>query len=417
MSRRAGSPAATGDASDRPALARIAGAVGALFVTQLAMAILPYGVGAIAPIVRERFDLTRGEVGLATTAVFTSIALLSIPMGRFADRVGVWRSLVLASVLVGGAAAAVATAGAFPVLLALLLVAGAGYAAVTPATNKGVLLAAPPSARGRAMGVKQMGVTSGGIVAAAVLPWAIQRNGWATAFLVTGVAIVAVGTGGALTYRRLVHRQGRAAPPAAPSATGAATGHLVRLGVVIGALVAVQQAVATYLTLYLVDVRDVSVTAAAGTLTVLHASGTAARVGWGWVSDRIGGSRWRTVALIGGTSAASLLALALVGRRLPAGAFVALVVVLGVSTQGGNAVFQTALAEADEARAGRASGIGMSVGFAGGILAPPAFGALVDAAGSYAPSLLAGAAVAAAASAAAARLASAHGRREAPDCI
>jgi nitrate/nitrite transporter NarK len=135
------------------------------------------------------------------------------------------------------------------------------------------------------------------------------------------------------------------------------------------------------------------------------------------VSDRIGGSRWRTVALIGGTSAASLLALAVVGRRLPAGAFVALVAVLGVSTQGGNAVFQTSLAEADEARAGRASGIGMSVGFAGGILAPPAFGALVDAAGSYAPSLLGGAAVAAAASVAAARLAVAHARREAPSIV
>jgi cyanate permease len=65
------------------------------------------------------------------------------------------------------------------------------------------------------------------------------------------------------------------------------------------------------------------------------------------------------------------------------------VVALGISTQGGNAVFQTAIAEEAPDRAGWASGIGMSLGFTGAILAPPVFGATVDETGSFAVALVA----------------------------
>ncbi|HEX6580869.1 MAG TPA: hypothetical protein VF195_08355 [Actinomycetota bacterium] len=43
----------------------------------------------------------------------------------------------------------------------------------------------------------------------------------------------------------------------------------------------------------------------------------------------------------------------------------------------------------DETRAGRASGIGMTLGFAGAIVMPPAFGATVEATGSHAAPFLA----------------------------
>jgi sugar phosphate permease len=123
-------------AAEDPSWRRIALVVGALFVVQLAMALLPFGLGAIAPLLRDRFDLTRGEVGLATTAVFVSVAVLSIPMGHLADRAGVAASLTLAAALVALGMAGMAAVDRYGMFLGVLAAGGAGYAAVTPATNR-----------------------------------------------------------------------------------------------------------------------------------------------------------------------------------------------------------------------------------------------------------------------------------------
>jgi len=367
----------------RSARRAIVATVGVLFAVQLATALLPFGLGALAPLLRDRFDLTRGEVGLATTAVFASMALLSIPMGAAADRLGVTRGLGIAGVLVALGVAGMALSDRYPVLLAALAVGGAGYAAVTPATNKGILAAVPGAGRGRAMGVKQMGVTAGGMVAAALLPASIVRSGWRPTLLETASAIGLVALAGAWTYRRLTGGPGRARVAAADGGPAAPVRRILALGAIVGVMIAAQHAVGTYFTLFLVDARGVRVTTAAGALTLLHASATAARLGWGYVSDRLRGGRLRTIASIGACSVVGLVALAAGGSTMPWPAMLVLAAFLGASTQGGNAVFQTALAEEDETRAGRASGIGMAVGFAGAIVVPPAFGAVVDGTGSY----------------------------------
>ena len=375
-------------ATDDRTRRRVAPTVGVLFGVQLAMALLPLGLGALAPFMRDRFDLTRGEVGLATTAVFVSVALFSIPMGGVADRVGVSGSLTIAAILVALGMAGMAVAERYGVLLGVLAVGGAGYAAVTPATNKGVLAAVRHTQRGRAMGVKQMGVTAAGMVAAAVLPASIVGEGWTPTLLATAAAIAVLGIGGAVAYRLITGKR-LARDGAAPERSHGVARRLLALGAVVGMLVAAQYAVSTYLILFLVDERAAQIAAAAAALTLLHGTGTVARLGWGYVSDRLAGGRLPTIALIGATSVLGLVALAAVGDSLPWPALMVLVAFLGVSTQGGNAVYQTALAEEDEARAGRASGIGMTLGFAGAIIMPPAFGATVDATGSYAVPFLA----------------------------
>jgi MFS family permease len=379
----------------------VATVVAILFGVQLLMAIVPFGIGALAPSLRDRFDLTRGEVGLAATAIFTSVALLSMPMGRFTDRVGVWRALLVASAVVGTATAAIGLAGTFSALLVLLVVVGIGYAAVNPATNKGVIIAVPRGRRGRAMGVKQTGVTAGGIVAALVLPGAIERAGWEPTLVVAGVAMVLLGWAGALAYRqRAEGLTGRAVTgsgvePLLPDGPPVPAARLLGLGCIIGVLIGGQHAVGTHLSLFLEDSRGLQAATAASALAILHTSATAARIGWGYVSDRLAGGAWQTVAVIGAASVAALVLLAGFGASLPAPLLVVLIVLLGASTQAGNAVYQQALSEEEEARPGRASGIGMTTGFVGAIVAPPLFGAVADASGSYTlPFLLTAGAVA-----------------------
>jgi nitrate/nitrite transporter NarK len=232
------------------------------------------------------------------------------------------------------------------------------------------------------MGVKQMGVTAGGMVAAAILPASIVRHGWSPTLIATAAVVMVLGIAGAFAYRSVTGGSRPHHRPTADRPEGV-TRRLLSLGAVVGMLVAAQHAVATYLTLFVVDERGASVAAAAAATHPATQSGTVARLGWGYVSDRLPGGRLPTIALVGTTSVVGLVGLAVVGDSLPWPALLVLVALLGVSTHGGNAVYQTAFAEEDEARAGRASGIGMTLGFAGAIVMPPAFGAAVDAIGSY----------------------------------
>ena len=361
----------------------LAGAIAALFSAQLATALVPFGIGALAPFIRTEYDLTRGQVGLANSLIFACVAACSIPAGSVVDRVGVARSLFLSCAVVATGALGLATFGGYAGLALALMVVGIGYSVISPATNKGVLLAAPAQTRGSMMGVKQMGVTMGGALAAATLPTSVERLGIRPTLVILAIAIIGIGLAASFAYRKVVGevRERKSAGRGLPLRTGSVR-RIVVLGTVVGTMVAAQHAVATYLTLFLVDRRSMSATAAAGFLTLLHVSGTAARLGWGWVSDLLA-NRILTIAIIGSITVGSLLVLGLVGTTMPAPALLVLVVVLGVATQGGNAVYQTAIAEEDEARAGWASGVGMTLGFTGAIVAPPIFGGTVDATDSY----------------------------------
>jgi MFS transporter, ACS family, hexuronate transporter len=384
--------------------------VAALFAAQFLVAIVPLGVGALAPFLRTEYGLQRSQVGLTTATIFVAVAACSVPAGRVADAVGVGRA-ILASCLVVAAGTLGLGLLTTPVALgAALLLVGVGYSLISPATNKGVIGAAPARLRGRAMGVKQMGVTAGAAVAAATLPLGVQEIGITATLVILAAVIAAAGAAAATVVGRVVGRRTTDAAREDPRAgvarrpDPARRRRVLRLGAAVGGMVAAQHVVATYLTLFLVDRRGMSLTAAAALLTVLHLSGTIARLGWGWVSDLLG-SPLITMAAIGSVSIAALLALATIGAAVPAVALVALVIVLGTATQGGNAVYQVAIAEEDVERAGWASGVGMALGFTGAIVAPPVFGASVDASGSYAVGLALTACVVAASVAVAAGLA------------
>ena len=363
---------------------RLPVSIAALFTAQFATAIVPFGVGALAPFLRAEYGLQRSHVGLATATIFLAVAVCSVPAGRVTDAIGVARALLASCAAVALGAAGVGLLASVVPIACSLLVVGLGYSLVSPATNSGVIAVTPTHLRGRMMGVKQMGVTAGGAVAAATLPLGVQRMGIADTMLITATGVALLGVVAALFVARLVPgaRPARERPRPRQRPDGTVRRRVRRVGAAVGGMVAAQHVVATYLTLFLVDRRHMTVTAAAALLTLLHLSGTIARLGWGWVSDRVG-SRLFTMAAIGVASIAALLALGTIGASVPTWALVVLVIALGAATQGGNAVYQVAIAEEDVERAGWASGVGMAFGFTGAIIAPPAFGAIVDATDSY----------------------------------
>src|SRR5262249_56324054 len=62
--------------------------------------------------------------------------------------------------------------------LLCLFVAGTGWSVVNPALGKGIMDVFPAHERGIAMGIKQMGLTLGGVASALVLPTVAARYGW-----------------------------------------------------------------------------------------------------------------------------------------------------------------------------------------------------------------------------------------------
>jgi MFS transporter, ACS family, hexuronate transporter len=148
------------------------------------------GVSPLSPALMHGFALSRLEVAFIVPSVYVGGLLFSLPGGHLADRWGVRPTLLGALAMGGIGLAAAALAPRFVVFLLCLVFAGSGWSIVNPVLGKAIVDLFSLTERGIAMGIKQMGLTLGGIAAALVLPRVAAWLGWraaiATAFA-TGV--------------------------------------------------------------------------------------------------------------------------------------------------------------------------------------------------------------------------------------
>ena len=158
------------------------------------------GISPLSPSLVEGLGLTRFQVAFLIPSIYLSGLLFSLPGGRLADRLGVRPSFLggLAGAAIGLLAAALAPG--FLAFLFCLFVAGSGWSVVNPALGKAIMDVFPVSERGIAMGVKQMGLTLGGLVAALALPAIAATLGWRYA---VGACSVIVAVPVALGWRPL----------------------------------------------------------------------------------------------------------------------------------------------------------------------------------------------------------------------
>ena len=338
---------------------------------QLTTAMVVLGIPALAPALREEFGLSRGGAGLLTTATFLGVVAASWPAGRVVNLVGVRRSMIWASAGLGVALALTGLSPTYVVLLAALFVVGLFYSPVTPATNAGVVAWASSGFRTRAMAIKQMGVTAGAAVSAALIPLLTARFGWRAAAALVGAIVILAGVGTAWRFER--PQGARTFGRSSPLENRAL---VVGLGVAALMLLAVQHCVSTHYILALQD-ADVGLVAAGAALSLLQLSATGARFGWAWVADRLlGGNASLALLVLCACSAAALAGMTLLGgARWPAAA----AVILGVTTQAGNGLIQIVLADAGKAAPASSTGLGMALGFSGTVIGPPLFGFLADA--------------------------------------
>lgn len=338
---------------------------------QLTTAMVILGIPPLTAALRDEFELSRAQAGLLMTAAFLGVVAASWSGGRIVNAVGVRRSMIGVCIGLGSAFALAGRAPSYALVLLALFVVGVFYSPVTPATNAGVVAWAPLEFRTRAMAIKQMGVTAGAAISAALIPVLVTHYGWRTATAILGAGVTVVGVVSAMWFFRPAEMRtmGRAAPLENRR-------RVIVLGVATLLLLFVQHSVSTHFILALQD-RGVPLLTAGAALSLLQWAATGARYGWAWVADRfLGGNAALALLMLCCGSAAVLLAMTLFdGARWPAlAAFL-----LGGTTQAGNGLMQVILSDAGGRTPASSTGLGMTVGFTGTVIGPPLFGLAADA--------------------------------------
>ena len=360
-------------------------------LVQVGVSILQQAPAALGPVLTQDLDISRAQVGLLSSAIWGGMLFAMLPVGLLIDRHGE-RRLIAAGVTAMALLVLLATKlDAFVWLLVLFLLASVGASTSAPGGSKAIAAWFPRSRRGGAMGVRQTGVTIGGLMAAFILPPVAVRYGWGAGLgLAAGIALVAV-LCFALFYRELPAGEGtdgEASPPRVPVRSMlrdpgflAATGYaFVFMGV--------QGSSASYLALSVHEEVGLSIVVAGVFLAVFQVGGIAGRIGWGVVSDRVG-RRGPVMVLVGLVAMGGCLAMAFTGEDTLIPLVAGFAFLLGLSAMGWNGVYLTLLTESVPMHAAAtAMGTSLTIAFVGMFLASPLFGLVADMTGSYGASWL-----------------------------
>jgi predicted MFS family arabinose efflux permease len=349
---------------------------------QLGLSLPQQTPAAIGPILVHDLHLSHTELGLLTSAIWGGMLLGMLPAGLLSDRLGE-RFVVLGGGVVLAAFLLLASgARAFAPLFLLLVPAAVGAAAGSPGGTRALAVWFPVAQQGMAMGIRQTGVTLAGVVAAVMLPPIALALGWSASLRTVAVLALLSVAVFALFYREPGPREHRAAPFRLRQllrsrpwlfATGFAWVFMGALGCVVA-----------YTTAALHQDAGMGAVRAGLMLALVQVGGVAGRIGWGVLSDRLGG-RGPVMALVGFLATLACLgAAAGFGPGTPGWLLAPLVFLLGAAALGWNGLYVTLSAEVGSRRgAATAVGAGTTITFTGLFVAPPIFGAIADRTGTY----------------------------------
>ncbi|MEK9752166.1 MAG: MFS transporter [Rhodospirillaceae bacterium] len=345
-------------------------------------------VMSMAPVITDQLGLSAALFGTFVSAYYGAQATGSLPAGGITDGFGIGRALVAAHLVMIVGALIMAFADGYAVCVAAMVCMGLGYSLTNPSTARGVLDWFPGERRGLAMGLKQVGVPIGGVLAAgngalaAYFPWQSLMLGVAVLIALNGLLCMTL------------FRFDRKLPPEQRRSPIANIGEVFRdrnfnvYALLSGLINAGQTNFFGFLTLFLTEVARASQPMAGFAMGLAQTTSALARVGWGMVSDRaFGGRRAVLKAWICGAASALLAGMALVAVVGGAGSGAALwlglvfTAGLGITIASFAPVGQAIAVEAVEPRlAGSAVGYNMVGVHIGGFLGPVIFGAAMDAA-------------------------------------
>jgi len=334
----------------------------------------------MVPALRAEFGFNQASAGLLTTGIFLTHALMQVPGGRLADRLGPMRVLTAALAWVAVGSFAIAFAGAYWQLLFWKTFAGLGTGACFTAGARYLVSVF----EGRDLHIAQ-GFYGGSILLGSgfvifAIPQLIGGFGWRGAFL--GSTAVAVGA--AILWLAAAPRPIHTMKHAGSLAEVARSPELWSLGVLQMASFGLVIVVGTWITTLLKSVFQMPVQQAGlmGSLVLLL--GIATRPLGGWLAHRLRMATLLRTALLLNAAACAALAW---GHSIWL-TFVA-VVALGAGCGLPYAVIFNRAAGLFPGRAGAAMGLVNMIGILMILLGAPVVGYLADWTGQFRTSFLA----------------------------
>jgi FSR family fosmidomycin resistance protein-like MFS transporter len=247
----------------------------------------------LLPLIRDAFALSYAESGFAVSAFSIAAGLANAPWGMLADRVGSRAVIVGGLFLMGAASVALATAGAYWQLLALLVLLGVVSGSYHGPAAALIARTFSSRVRGTAMGIHITGGHLSFFAAPALAGILATATGtWRTPYIWFAAAPVLFG---ALLWIVAPHVHERAATSGDRFAAFREIGRVFRdVGPVVSLSIAFQFGIAAllaFLALYLVDARGLSPALAAVFFGVPQVVGVVGAPLGGWLSDRFGRRR------------------------------------------------------------------------------------------------------------------------------
>lgn len=363
------------------------------WVNRLPALILSHTVGtvnivsvmAMAPLISLRLDLSAAEFGAFLSAYYAAQAFGSLPAGVITDRVGVGRTLLMAHVLMCMAAVTLAIADGYIQCLLAMFLMGLGYSLSNPSTARGVLDWFPKERRGTAMGLKQVGVPIGGVIAAgngalaASIDW--QSIMWGVAVLIAVNGIFCL----SLLRFHVPTIPDQRKSMLANMGTLLSDWNFNLYAILNGFLNVGQTNFFGFLTLFMTSTLRVSQEIAGLAIGLAQTASAVARIGWGVICDRYYPNRRAfLLAMICGVAGVLLGLLALIGPGMALWMTLALTLALGMTIASFAPIAQAVVVESVEPRlAGSAMGVNMLGVHIGGMVGPIIFGWVVDNWGGY----------------------------------
>jgi MFS family permease len=349
--------------------------------SQTSISIVQWGLGALGPDLARTYGLSAAGLGALISATSLGNAAALVGAGVAVDRFGPRLPLVIGGVATGALLAIGGYAPGVAALAVCLLLSGIAGSLISVAGTISVFHGFPAERRGSALGVRQMSVAAGGLVASFLLPGLAALGG-------IGLALAGCGLLTAVTSVAF----GLASPSGALHDDGLEDGHvdvravlrapgMLRL-LAIGFLLVCS--LTTILTFIVPAARasGLSTAAAASLFMVVSLSAMAARVVFGRLADRHGGERRRTTLRdVGLLAAAGGLVFWLASGQGLAVQLVA-IAFFSFGALGFNGVLYAIAGElVGPHRAGQAVGLASTVLFGGGALSAIPLGFLADAVG------------------------------------
>ena len=282
-------------------------------ITSLVIAFLAtdrLATGYIGPFLTQDLDLSATQLGLLYSAQAVTVAISGIAIGHFSDRTGL-RKRLLVPLLAFCALAASATllAEGYLQLMAVRVVMGAALGGLTPIVQSIVSAQSTPARLGFHIGIQTLLMFLISQMAGPLISTRVAAAfGWQATYAASAVPFVLLAVLVAILLRENPRVEaGGDGSHAAVRSLPASANHTIGLCVAISMGFMLWLVIhATFLSIFLVEVRGVTPTRAGEIMSVLGLAGAAGGLLLPLLSDRIG----KRVTLLGGMLISTVVPLA-----------------------------------------------------------------------------------------------------------